>query len=163
MTEISGLIDMLLKRMMMVVVIVMMIVMMTMIVMVIRMMVVVIVMMIREIIVRGWLAIRVPGSRQRVLVMVLVDVVIGIDIRIGVRVRSWEELWVHVVRPLWKQGPPFSTTIPICRGTTFTTLSDRVHYHLYLLHYSQHILNTIFHSTRSNKIRTKQYKLHFGI
>lgn len=65
MTEISGLIDMLLKRMVkrMVVVIVMMIVMMTMIVMVIRMMVVVIVMVIREIIVRGWLAIRVPGSR----------------------------------------------------------------------------------------------------
>lgn len=63
MTEISGLIDMLLKRMVVVVVIVMMIVMMTMIVMVIRMMIVVIVVVIREIIVRGWLAIRVPGSR----------------------------------------------------------------------------------------------------
>lgn len=47
---------------------------------------------------------------------------IGIGIRIGVRVRSREELWVHVVRPLWKQGPPSSTTIPICWGTTFTTL-----------------------------------------
>lgn len=63
MTEISGLIDMLLKRMVVVVVIVMMIVMMTMIVMVIRVMVVMIVVVIREIIVRGWLAIRVPGSR----------------------------------------------------------------------------------------------------
>lgn len=62
MTEISGLIDMLLKRMV-VVVIVMMIVMMTMIVMVIRVMVIVTVMVIREIIVGRWLAIRVPGSR----------------------------------------------------------------------------------------------------
>lgn len=63
MTEISGLIDMLLKRMMVVVVIVVMIVMMAMIVMVIRMMIIVIVMVIREIVVRGWLAIRMPGSR----------------------------------------------------------------------------------------------------
>lgn len=63
MTEISGLIDMLLKRMVVVVVIVMMIMMMAMIVMVIWMMIVVIVVVIREIIVRGWLAIRVPGSR----------------------------------------------------------------------------------------------------
>jgi len=63
MTEISGLIDMLLKRMVMVVVIVMMIMMMTMVIMVIWMMIVVIVVVIREIIVRGWLAIRVPGSR----------------------------------------------------------------------------------------------------
>lgn len=63
MTEISGLIDMFLKRMMMIVVIVMMVMMMTMIVMVIRMMVVMITVVIREIIVGGGLAIRVPGSR----------------------------------------------------------------------------------------------------
>lgn len=63
MTEISGLIDMFLKRMMMIVVIVMMVMMMTMVVMVIRMMVVMITVVIREIIVGGGLAIRVPGSR----------------------------------------------------------------------------------------------------
>lgn len=63
MTEISGLIDMLLKRMMVVVVIVMMVMMMAMIVMVARVMVVVIVVVIREVIVGGWLAIRVPGGR----------------------------------------------------------------------------------------------------
>jgi len=63
MTEISGLIDMLLKRMVVVVVIVMMVMMMAMIVMVARVMVVVIVVVIREVIVGGWLAIRVPGGR----------------------------------------------------------------------------------------------------
>lgn len=63
MTEISGLIDMLLKRVVVVVVIVMMVMMMAMIVMVTRVMVVMIVMMIREVIVGGWLAIRVPGGR----------------------------------------------------------------------------------------------------
>jgi len=63
MTEISGLIDMLLKRMVVVVVIVMMVMMMAMIVMVARVMVVVIVVVIREVIVGRWLAIRVPGGR----------------------------------------------------------------------------------------------------
>lgn len=63
MTEISGLIDMLLKRMMVIVDIVMVVVMMTMIVMIIRMMVIMITVVIREIIVGGGLAVRVPGSR----------------------------------------------------------------------------------------------------
>lgn len=63
MTEISGLIDMLLKRMMVIVDIVMMVMMMTMIVMIIRMMVIMITVVIREIIVGGGLAVRVPGSR----------------------------------------------------------------------------------------------------